>query len=58
MPKGLFCNEKRKTEIKLVENQETGQTARQCGRAIIASPNNSELWLRYAAHHITLGLVY
>ena len=24
-------------------------------RAIIASPNNSELWLRYAAHHITLG---
>ena len=24
-------------------------------RALIASPNNSELWLRYAAHHITLG---
>ena len=27
-------------------------------RAIIASPNNSELWLRYAAHHITLGTLF
>ena len=27
-------------------------------RALIASPNNSELWLRYAAHHITLGIFF
>jgi len=24
-------------------------------RAILASPNNSELWLRYSAYHITSG---